>query len=28
MNEVKMEVEPLQEPEENANVQNKGSRNP
>jgi hypothetical protein len=28
MNEIRMEVEPLQEPEENANVQNKGSRNP
>jgi hypothetical protein len=28
MNEVKMEDEPLQELEENANVQTKGSQNP
>jgi hypothetical protein len=28
MNEVRMEVEPLQKPKENASVQTKGNRNP
>jgi hypothetical protein len=28
MNEVRMEIEPLQKPKKNASVQNKGNRNP